>query len=91
MSMDRFPVLLDAPTRRLDPHCPTSVPWDSVAVHDERARRNHGQSLAQLAGRGGLTPRELLAVVYALDAESAGYVPARAGVDLVRRMNEAAA
>ncbi len=30
------------------------IPWDVLAPHEARARRNHGQTLEQLAARGGL-------------------------------------
>jgi hypothetical protein len=43
--------------------CPRLVPWAFVAPHEERAQRNHSQSLERLAERGGLSPTELLAVV----------------------------
>lgn len=42
---------------------PAFVPWRFVAPHDERARRNHSQSLARLSERGGLDVKELLAVL----------------------------
>ncbi len=31
-----------------------SIPWGVIAPHEAQARRNHGQSLARLAERGGL-------------------------------------
>jgi len=40
-----------------------SVPWSLVASRESQAKRNHSQSLKQLAERGGLSPRELYAVV----------------------------
>ena len=30
------------------------IPWDVLAPHEARACRNHGQTLEQLAARGGL-------------------------------------
>lgn len=42
---------------------PVSVPWRLVESHRQQASVNHGQSLEQLAERGGLSPRELLAVL----------------------------
>ena len=30
------------------------IPWDILAPHEARALRNHGQTLEQLAARGGL-------------------------------------
>lgn len=43
--------------------CPRTVPWSFVAPHELQARRNHGQSLNRLNERGGLDPRELVAMV----------------------------
>ncbi len=39
------------------------IPWQFVAPHERQARRNHSQSLATLAQRGGLSIRELFAVL----------------------------
>jgi hypothetical protein len=36
-----------------------SVPWELVAPHEAQARINHGQSLDELASRGGLGLTEL--------------------------------
>jgi hypothetical protein len=44
--------------------CPREVPLRLVAQHERQAMRNHGgQSLAELARRGGLAPCELVAVL----------------------------
>jgi hypothetical protein len=43
--------------------CPTSVPWELVARHERQVRLNHNASLEALAGAGGLSPRDLLAVL----------------------------
>lgn len=52
----------DGRGRYLD--CPRSVPWDVIVPHESQAKRNHGgQSLERLAERGGLSPREFVAVV----------------------------
>ena len=40
-----------------------TIPWDSIAPHEEQALRNHGQSLEKLASRGGLSWCEALAVL----------------------------
>lgn len=65
--MKRFPVLMPferehvAMLKRLN--FPKSVPWDFLAPHEKQARSNHDQSLRTLASRGGLDPREMLAVI----------------------------
>ena len=40
------------------------VPSELVLAHEEQCFENHGQSAATLARRGGLSWRELLAVLY---------------------------
>jgi len=40
-----------------------SLPWAFLAPHEAQAKRNHDQTLRRLAERGGLSPREALAVV----------------------------
>lgn len=60
----RFPVLRQGLTpdeRRL--RCPYSIPWSVIEPHAAQAQRNHDQTLERLAQRGGLDPRELLAVL----------------------------
>lgn len=40
------------------------IPWEIIEPHEAQARANHGgQSLRQLADRGGLSPAEALAVM----------------------------
>ena len=41
----RFPIM--------DEHC-KSLPWDMLEPHEAQAIRNHGQTLKELAERGGL-------------------------------------
>jgi len=41
-----------------------SIPWAFLAPHEKQARSNHGgQSLSELAGRGGLGVSEALAII----------------------------
>jgi hypothetical protein len=54
-----FPVL----NHRADNFPLSSVPWGFVAPHEAQARRNHDQTLQRLAERGGLSAKEMLAVV----------------------------
>jgi hypothetical protein len=42
--------------------CPKTVPWSLLAPHEAQARKNHDQSLARLAERGGLDPTEMVAL-----------------------------
>lgn len=39
------------------------IPWTAIAPHEQQAQKNHGQSLARLAERGGLSWNEALAVL----------------------------
>lgn len=43
--------------------CPRTVPLALVQPHEHQALRNHDQTLARLAERGGLGPAELVAVL----------------------------
>ncbi len=43
--------------------CPTGIAWRVVAPHEDRALANHRQSLDELADRGGLSPKELAALL----------------------------
>jgi len=40
-----------------------AIPWAFIAPHAQQAVVNHAQSLERLAQRGGLSPREALAVI----------------------------
>jgi hypothetical protein len=62
-AFEKFPVLLTARVRKAHPEAPKWVPWPLVAPHESRALKNHHQTLARLAERGGLCPVELLAVL----------------------------
>jgi hypothetical protein len=62
-----FPVLW--PWRRVEREAweaagvPVAVPWSLLAPHEAQAYRNHGQTLARLAERGGLDVTEMIAVI----------------------------
>jgi hypothetical protein len=59
----RFPVLFNDRERREHPDCPRSIPWDVIAPHEAQAQKNHSQTLERLANRGGLHPKEIVAVM----------------------------
>jgi hypothetical protein len=40
-----------------------AIPLDLIAGHERQSERNHQQTLAELARRGGLSPCEALAVI----------------------------
>ncbi len=62
MSAKTFPIMVPyIRGRYID--CPHAVPWDIIAPHERQAQLNHGQSLERLAERGGLSPREFVAVM----------------------------
>ncbi len=42
---------------------PEYVPWEMLSPHEDQAWKNHGQSLARLAERGGLGWAEILAIL----------------------------
>jgi hypothetical protein len=58
----QFPILMASREWRRYPECPRSVPWRILAVRERQAERNHDQTLATLAKRGGLSPLEIEAV-----------------------------
>lgn len=41
----------------------TGLPWTILAPHEAQAMKNHSQTLKTLAGRGGLSASEALAVI----------------------------
>ena len=65
----RYPVLQGQTSeayeaRRNGTPYPRSASWDVVKDHEKQAQSNHSQSLTHLAGRGGLSPKELWCVVH---------------------------
>lgn len=52
---ERFPIMGDNEI--------TWVPWRMLMPHERQAQRNHSQTLAELAYRGGLSPCEAVAVM----------------------------
>jgi len=63
LSGKRFQVLL-GDQRSICRGVPDSIPWEAISADEQQARTNHGQSLDALAQRGGLSPYELLAVLF---------------------------
>jgi hypothetical protein len=59
----QFRVLLHWDERQRLPGAPRSVPWSLLAPHEERALRNHDQTLERLNERGGLGVSEMVAVI----------------------------
>lgn len=55
---ERLYPVLDPP-----PGAPVSVPWSFLEPYEANAKKNHDQSLAELAKRGGLSVSEIVAVV----------------------------
>ncbi len=69
-----FPILGERGT------LPRAVPWSLVESHERQAYKNHGQTLARLAERGGLAPCELLAVLQDRKWQRMSFDDAVAGV-----------
>ena len=78
LSGRRFPVLL-GDQRSIWRGVPDSIPWEAISAHEPQARANHGQSLDALAQRGGLSPYELLAVLFDQCARRRSGQPCSAG------------
>lgn len=70
------------------PWPPRGLPWPIVAPHAAQALRNHGQSLEELAARGGLDPAELVAV---LEDRPWALMPTEAAIERVRYLARARA
>ena len=60
----RFPILGARDCVERGQEYPASVSWSFVAPFAENAHDNHGQSLARLAERGGLSPAELWCIAH---------------------------
>ncbi len=43
--------------------CPASIPWSLIEPHAEQAKKNHDQTLEQLAARGGLGAAEIIPIL----------------------------
>lgn len=72
------------------PPWPRAVPWGLVAPHARQAAANHdGQTLEQLAARGGLDVRELLAVLQDRPFYNARDVPMAAALLALHAANDA--
>lgn len=54
-----FPILHNYRYRGAD----EAIPWEVIGSHEKQAHDNHGQSLEELARRGGLLLREMYAVL----------------------------
>jgi hypothetical protein len=59
MAIRMFPVFKQGNVKG----APTSVPWSVIEPHRAQALANHYQSLERLADRGGLSLREMWAVL----------------------------
>ena len=57
--IERFPIMGDSANYRVRGY----VPMDFMLQFEERAKKNHSQSIRRLAERGGLTAQEAMAVV----------------------------
>jgi len=91
MAEDTFPILWQGGREYMqelrDLGCPRAAPWSLVAPHGRQAWENHGQSLERLAQRGGLSPRELVAVLRGVAWHEVSALPL---ADAVREINSAA-
>jgi hypothetical protein len=62
--VDNFPVLCPYRLRNNpDVKVPKTFPWAYLVAFEDQVKKNHYQTLEQLAGRGGLSPIELVAVL----------------------------
>lgn len=66
------------------PGCPRLVTWSSL--DNAHAQKVHGQTLARLAQRGGLSPREIFGNVRRLAYRDYGAINEAAALDLCERI-----
>jgi hypothetical protein len=58
-----FPLVVDRDRSLAFPEAPTALPWPLVAAHENQALINHGQSISDLADKGGIDWSEMVAVL----------------------------
>lgn len=70
---------------------PEYIPWEILEPHEAQAYSNHGQSLEKLASRGGLSWREIYAVINDKEFDYGGNCTSdyykRAVLDAVEKFN----
>lgn len=64
-SLKRFPIIRTWHSEGAPQ--PEWIPWELIGPHEAQARKNHGQTLEQLAKRGGLDVCEAVAVIEDVD------------------------
>jgi hypothetical protein len=81
----RFPILFQSGGRDYAylRRAPGSLPWAMIEEHAQQCEKNHGQSVARLAERGGLDPWEACAV---LEDKDVGLLVRVAAPDIVDRL-----
>jgi hypothetical protein len=77
--MERMYPVLDVPKG-----FPSRIPWAMLAPHEGQALRNHGQTLDQLAGRGGLAVNEIVAIIQGVGRPER--IPEAAAVEYMRTL-----
>lgn len=78
----RFPIMNEG-----YPECPSSIPWFALDRYSRQVQSNHGQSLEELAKRGGLDPTELYFVVQSKKYDNNVPDLVEKGVALVKKFN----
>lgn len=66
--------------------CPKSIPIELVEAHEAQVWKNHHQSSETLAERGGLDPKELLAVLTDRDYRKVMAMPMQDAIVGLRRL-----
>jgi hypothetical protein len=59
----RFPVIVPLKGSMFNENCPQWIDWAKIAPFEKQALENHSQTLLRLSQRGGLSPREIYAVM----------------------------
>lgn len=82
MATKMFPI--HPGTRREFPELPDGIPWVVMVPHEQQARKNHSQSLERLAERGGLSAKEMMAVIWDVDYDQLPMTETKAVEELKR-------
>lgn len=61
--MKTFPIMRVRGEEQAKDFAVETIPFALIAPHERQAQKNHRQTLARLAERGGLSPSEALAVL----------------------------
>jgi hypothetical protein len=83
--MKVFPILYQGIER--EPGWPIAIEWDEMEFFEHNVKDNHSQNLSTVAKRGGLSPRELFAVMKGLELKDQAALPSTDAEAINRMIN----